>query len=105
VVLLPSMLRENLPTVLIEASATGCAIAASRIGGIPDIVLDNITGLLFEPGSEEGLADAVCRLLGEPDLRLRLGAAARDRAQNEFSAAAWVAQLRATYLGAIGKRR
>jgi glycosyltransferase involved in cell wall biosynthesis len=105
VVLLPSTLRENLPTVLIEASATGCAIAASRIGGIPDIVLDNVTGLLFEPGSEEGLADAVCRLLGEPDLRLRLGAAARDRAQNEFSAAAWVAQLRATYLGAIGKRR
>ena len=73
--------------------------------GLAPIIGAFPAGLLFEPGSEEGLADAVCRLLAEPDLRLRLGAAARDRAQNEFSAAAWVAQLQATYLEAIGKRR
>lgn len=105
IVLLPSTHGENLPTVLIEASATRRAVAASRIGGIPDIVIDNSTGLLFESGSERGLADVVCRLLGDADLRERLGAAARDRAVNEFSAAAWVGRLRSTYLEVMGGHR
>lgn len=104
VVLLPSARGENLPTVLIEASATGCAIAASRVGAIPDIVLDGTTGLLFEPGSTEGLADAVCRLLDDADLCRRMGSAASERARNEFSATAWLGRLRATYLEAMGAR-
>ncbi len=103
-VLLPSLYGENLPTVLIEASATSRAVAASRIGGIPDIVLDNETGLLFDSGSEQGLADAVCRLLADADLRQRLGAAARDRARDEFSSTAWVGRLRSTYLELMGER-
>jgi glycosyltransferase involved in cell wall biosynthesis len=102
VVLLPSTHGENLPTVLIEASATGCAIVASRVGGIPDIL--GTTGLLFEPGSTEGLADAVCTLLGNPELRRRLGAAANARARTEFSATAWLGRLRSTYLEAMGAR-
>ena len=105
VVVLPSTHGENLPTVLIEASATGRAIAASRIGGIPDIVLDDVTGLLFASGSAQDMADAVCRLLGDAELRHRLGAAACDRARDEFSAAAWVTRLRSTYLEAMGQHR
>ncbi len=104
VVLLPSTHGENLPTVLIESSATGCAIAASRVGGIPDIVLDGETGVLFEAGSTDGLADAVCRLLGDAELRARMGAAASERARAEFSAAAWLNRLRTTYLEAMGDR-
>lgn len=105
IVLLPSTHGENLPTVLIEASATSRAIVASSIGGIPDIVVDNSTGLLFESGSESGLVDAVCRLLGDAALRQRLGAAARSRAQAEFSATVWLERLRSTYLDAMGDRR
>ena len=105
VVLLPSVYGENLPTVLIEASASGRAVAASRIGGIPDIVLDGASGLLFDPGSPEELAETVCRLLGDPELRDRLGTAARDRAQNEFSSTVWVSRLAETYREAIGARR
>lgn len=105
VVLLPSIYGENLPTVLIEASGTGRAIAASRVGGIPDILVDGTTGLLFEAGSETALADAVCRLLGDTGLRERLGAAAHDRAEKEFSAAVWLQRLRATYLEAMGQPR
>ena len=105
VVLLPSTHGENLPTVLIESSAAGRAIVASRIGGIPDIVVDNSTGLLFEPASEQGLAEAVCRLLGEPVLRQRLGAAAHERAGNEFSATVWLERLQSLYLEAMGDRR
>lgn len=105
VVLLPSLFGENLPTVLIESSATGCAVSASRIGGIPDIVVDGETGLLFEPDSPQAAADAVCRLLADPDLRRRLGAAAEIRADREFSAASWMARLRALYLEVIGGAR
>ena len=101
VVLLPST-HENLPTVLIEASATERPVAASRVGGIPDIVLDGQTGLLFEPNSVEGLVDAVCRLLDDAELRRRIGAAAGERARREFSAPAWMARLRSTYLQAMG---
>lgn len=105
VVLSASIFGENLPTVLIEASATAAAIAASRIGGIPDIVVDTQTGLLFEPGSPEALAGAVCSLLGDAELRGRLGAAARVRALEEFSADAWLARLRSTYIDVIGGAR
>jgi glycosyltransferase involved in cell wall biosynthesis len=105
VVVLPSTHGENLPTVLIEASATACAIAASRVGGIPDIVLDGATGLLFEPGSADGLAEAVCHLLDDVELRRRMGAAASERARTEFSATAWLARLRTTYLEAMGVPR
>ncbi len=105
VVLAPSIYGENLPTVLIEASATARPIAASRVGGISDIVLDNSTGLLFEPGDEHGLAAAVCRLLGDRRLGQQLGAAARERACSEFSAAVWLDRLRTLYLEAMGDRR
>jgi glycosyltransferase involved in cell wall biosynthesis len=104
-VLLPSTHGENLPTVLIEASACGRPVAASRIGGIPDIVAEDVTGLLFDANSERDLADQVCRLLGDPELRDELGAAAIERAHREFAASAWVDRLRTAYLESMGRRR
>ena len=102
-VLLPSIHGENLPTVLIEASATGRAIAASRIGGIPDIVVDGATGLLFEPNDPDDLAGTVVRLLDDPQQCLRYGAAAAERAEREFSADAWLVRLRALYADVLGR--
>lgn len=104
VILLPSTHGENLPTVLIEASASGRAIAASRIGGVPDIVVDDVTGLLFEPNDPEGLADAVGRLIESPALRNTLGQNAILRAQREFSAAAWLSRLQTRYAVALGRQ-
>lgn len=101
VVLLPSTHGENLPTVLIEASATGRAVAASRVGGIPDIVADNETGLLFAPNDPDDLAATVCRLLGDSGLRHDLGAAALVRARERFSAGAWVDRLHTAYRAAL----
>ncbi|WP_071289643.1 glycosyltransferase family 4 protein [Mycolicibacterium llatzerense] len=97
VVLLPSTFGENLPTVLIEASASGNAIAASRIGGIPDIILDGSTGLLFEPNDPAALAATVTRLLDNPQLRTTLGHQAIERARTEFSAASWAQRLHDLY--------
>ncbi|MFT4124621.1 MAG: glycosyltransferase family 4 protein [Gordonia sp. (in: high G+C Gram-positive bacteria)] len=96
-VLLPSTHGENLPTVLIEASASARTVAASRIGGIPDIVAEGETGLLFEPNNPAALAATVNQLLSDPDLRRDLGNAAELRAKEHFSSAAWISRLRDTY--------
>lgn len=96
-VLLPSTQGENLPTVLIEASAAGRAVAASRIGGISDIIVDGETGLLFPPNDQSALADVVVRMLSDDGLRAALGSAAAVRAREEFSAPAWLLNLRRTY--------
>ncbi|OLO99701.1 glycosyl transferase family 1 [Mycolicibacterium porcinum] len=105
VVLLPSVYGENLPTVLIEGSASGKAIAASRIGGIPDIIVDGTTGLLFEPNNPAALASTVTQLLDNPQLRILLGKQAIERAHTEFSATTWAKRLEALYNELIEHKR
>lgn len=104
-VLLSSIYGENLPTVLIEASASGKAIAAPRIGGIPDIVVDGATGLLFEANDPAALAAAVIRLLDDPELRKSFVQPAVERAHTEFSATAWARRLQDLYNELIERKR
>jgi glycosyltransferase involved in cell wall biosynthesis len=78
VVVLPSH-REGLPMVLLEAMAHGRAVVATPVGGVPSLVEDGRTGLLVPPGDAEAVRAAMERLLGDPDLRRRLGAAAREK--------------------------
>ena len=81
---------EPLGIVNLEAMACATAVVASDVGGIPEVVADGTTGVLvhFDPTEaakyEAGLADAVNRLLGDPDLAARMGAAGRQRAIDEF---------------------
>jgi len=65
--------------VLLEAMAHGRAVVATPVGGIPSLVEDGATGLLVSPGDPEALREAIERLLAAPDLRRRLGEAARAR--------------------------
>jgi glycosyltransferase involved in cell wall biosynthesis len=80
-----SSTREGLPVSLIEAMASATAIVATDVGGIPDAVSDGRNGLLVPPGEPQALAGAVERLLGDGDLRKRLGGAARETAGEHFS--------------------
>jgi glycogen(starch) synthase len=82
VLIFPSRGPESLSRVLIEASALGVAIAAMNTGGTPDIIHDERTGLLAS--SPEELAADVSRLVEDPRLRSRLGAAAQIRAAERF---------------------
>lgn len=77
VLIFPSRGPESLSRVLIEASALGIAIAAMRTGGTPDIIDDEVTGLLSE--TPEELAADVRRLVQDDTFRAELGAAARER--------------------------
>ena len=74
---LPSR-SEGLPRIAVEALCRGRAVVASRGGGIPDIVGDGANGLLVEPGDTTGLADALVRVLTDPDLAGRLGRGAHE---------------------------
>jgi len=79
VLLLPSA-SEGLGRVIIEAFLRGRAVVASRVGGIPDIVEDGVSGLLVPPRDAEALARAVERVLTDRGLAVRLGAAAHEQA-------------------------
>jgi glycosyltransferase involved in cell wall biosynthesis len=77
VVVVPSIVPDALSRVIIEAMASGRAIVATRVGGTPELILHEKTGLLVERADPDGLARALRRLLGDAGLRAALGAAAR----------------------------
>jgi len=92
-VVLPSEWYENAPLAALEALASGVPVVASRIGGIPEMVRDGETGLLFEPGDAEGLADRLRRLDGDPDLAVRLGRRGREVVEREYSLSTQVERM------------
>jgi glycosyltransferase involved in cell wall biosynthesis len=80
---LPSF-EENCPMAILEGMAAGIPIAASRAGGIPDLVQDEITGLLFDPRQPESIRSAIERMLTQPELAQKLATAGRQRADLLF---------------------
>ncbi len=70
---------EGLPRVFPEAMATGLPIVATRVDGAPEAIEDGVTGYLVRAGDIEGLADRTLRLIADPELRRRMGAAALRR--------------------------
>jgi glycosyltransferase involved in cell wall biosynthesis len=97
VVVVPSEWHENSPLSILEAMAHGKPIVASRIGGIPELVRDRETGLLFEPKDTRQLSDCIRVLLGDSDLRTKLGQQARRIAETEYSLERHGATLCALY--------
>ncbi len=102
---LPALMAESqvfcLPTeheafglVFVEAMAAGLPVVAVRSGGVPEVVVDGVTGLLSEPGDLAALAANLARLLAEPHLRRQMGEAGRARALDRFApsrvAEAWL---------------
>lgn len=74
------------PNVALEAGAAGLPVVASRTGGLTTVIADGETGYLVEPESAEALANALERLIRDPNLRLTMGAAARQRVESRFDA-------------------
>lgn len=100
----PSLWPEPFGLVALEAAAAGKPIVASDIGGLRDIVVDGETGLLVPPEDRPALAAALGRLIGDGELRRRLGVAARERAA-QFSSAAIVPRFEQAYELAISQHR
>lgn len=82
---------------ILEAMAAGLPVVSTRVGGIPEAVMDGKEGLLVPPGDPQALATALRRLLADAALREQMGQAARERVQREFAAAAVIPRVEALY--------
>jgi glycosyltransferase involved in cell wall biosynthesis len=100
VVVCPSR-REGYGVVARQAMAYGRPVVATAVGGLPDAVVDGETGLLVPARDVAALRAALERLLGDPELRARLGRAARQRAHERFGLEAAAAATIAAYRDAL----
>jgi colanic acid/amylovoran biosynthesis glycosyltransferase len=90
VFVLPSVIdsdggMDNLPTVIMEAMATGLPVVSTNIGGIPEMVIENENGFLVQPGDAAAMADAIERVISDRSLAARLGHSGYERARTLFS--------------------
>ena len=90
VFMLPSVIdpdggMDNLPTVIMEAMATGLPVVSTNIGGIPEMVIESKTGFLVQPADTVALADALEKLITNRSLAERLGQSGYERARTLFS--------------------
>ena len=99
--ILPS-LYEGLGVAVLEAMAAGKPVIASRVGGLPELVADRVTGLLVAPKNTEGLAQAIARLAGEKSLAREMGKRGAERARASFSLEQMAAKNEAYYYELIG---
>ncbi|WP_157268520.1 glycosyltransferase [Azohydromonas aeria] len=76
---------EALPLALMEALSSGLPVVATRVGGVPELVAQGVTGFLATPGDHEGLASHMAALLADEGLRRRMGAAARQWSVERFA--------------------
>jgi glycosyltransferase involved in cell wall biosynthesis len=88
---------EGSPLSVMEYMAAAKPVVSTRVGGVPELVAEDVHGLLVQPRDPEALAEAVARLLRDPALAKRLGAEGRQRQQREFSLEAMVHRIEDLY--------
>ena len=103
VAVLPSYF-EGMGRVLLEAMAMEKPVVASRVGGIPDLVKDNVNGLLITPGDVKGLADALKKLLNDKRLANIMGRDGRKRITDKYSADAMVRSISNIYIECLKRK-
>jgi glycosyltransferase involved in cell wall biosynthesis len=101
VYVLPS-LNEGLPMGMLEAMSWGLAVVTTPVGGIPEVVIDGLNGLLVPPKDEDALTAAMTRLIEDASLRERLALAARSTAQR-FDISRYWSSLRPLLQSAAGQ--
>lgn len=101
-VILPNGKTEGIPVALMEALAAERAVVASNVSGIPELVIDGETGLLVAAGDSKDLADAIERLLRDPERRSTLGRAGRERVLRDFNLHRTTAELADRFSASLG---
>ena len=81
---MPSIAREGLAKAAIEAMSKGVATIVTNVGGLPELVLDGVCGLVIPPSNPDAIADAILRLSNDTNLRNTLAASAPQRIQEHF---------------------
>ena len=101
---LPS-LNEGMGVAVLEAMAASKPVVASRVGGIPELVEDGLTGFLVAPGNAEELAGAITRLVSGRGLMIEMGTRGRERVQQNFTMAQTASKLEAYYYELLQRPR
>jgi glycosyltransferase involved in cell wall biosynthesis len=96
ILVLPSI-SEGMPFVVLEAMAAELPVVATRVGGIPEAVIEGQTGLLVEPASPQGLEKAIVSLLDNPERARAMGKAGQARARDKFDVTRMVSETCAVY--------
>ncbi len=96
-IFLLSSLREAFGVVLAEAQAMGLPIVATRVGGVPEVVDDGVTGFLVPPRDPQALADKLLLLANNPDLRRQMGERGRERVKRLFESSQIMTELEHLY--------
>jgi glycosyltransferase involved in cell wall biosynthesis len=94
---LPSTQPDPFPTVILEAMSAGVAVIATAHGGPLEMIVDGETGLLIPPSDPDALADAIERLVSDPELRKAMGQAARERFKKRFALEPYLNRIQAIY--------
>ena len=97
--------NEGTPVSAIEAMAAGCPVVATRVGGLPDLILRAETGYLVPPGDASAVATALLRVLHQPEMARCMGETARKAARERFSAQRLITDMEQLYLELLGRKR
>lgn len=92
---------EGMPNGILEAMAMGLPVIATRVGGVPEVIVDGESGILVEPKKPSGLAKALQRLASDAAQRCRLGATGYQRVRSEFTPDAMASKTQAAYLSLL----
>lgn len=101
-VVVPSVSYENLPLSILEAFARGKPVVGSDRGGIPELVIDGVTGHLFDGNDADSLARALNRTLGDDRKRREMGRRARELVERAYSPGSHYERLMDLYKGLVG---
>lgn len=93
--------RDGIPVALMEAMAAGVPVVSCPVSGVPELIGDDVHGLLAVEGNAASLAQALKRLLDDPSLRRRLSIAARERIELDFDARKEAIKLHGLMAGAV----
>ena len=96
--------NEGSPVSLIEALASARAVVSTAVGGVPEVVIDGETGLTVPSGDAQAVANGVLRLLRDPDLAARLGAAGRRHVYPRYDSSRLVEDVKHLYLSELAAR-
>jgi glycosyltransferase involved in cell wall biosynthesis len=97
-------LTEGLSNVILEAMAAAVPVIATRVGGNPELVEEGRTGFLIPPQNHEQMADAICRLLDQPEMLPLFGERARARVIRDFSIQGMLLKVETLYLQLVEQR-
>jgi len=95
---------EGMPQSVLEASACGIPVVASRVGGLPELIEHGRTGVLFDPGDQPGLESALMALLADPPRARELGAAGRAKVESLYDVGRMARDYHQHFVATLGNR-